>query len=571
MMTLPGDKVEYGEKIQIADFKELRGDTALGARSIVSEAPGVVDWQVRIPDGESRLEFTLGFRCPEDIVPGPVLVRVGVANGGGMEEIYNHGLWIRQDQSEYFAADARIPLDQFAGREVTLRFESITDEASPQGVSIIWGYPVIYHREQSSRPNIILICMDALRADRVGWHNPKSKLTPALDALAADGVAFKHAISQAPWTLPSVSSVLTGLYPSFHGAGRRTDLGEIVASEDLDEEQSSQGIVIGKSEFLVSRLSEEAVTLPDYLEKEYRCHLINGNTVIGQGTGVQVRFPTHQYGSPLGWLITERAVEWLKGNADKRFFLYVHYMEPHEWPFNYSREWRKDGKRDPDKIRWLYDKLVSLGDGYLGEFLEELKREGVYDSSLIIFYADHGEHLFDPGWNFAGHGGSLSNILLEVPLVVKFPGGRHAGKVVDDYVKLVDIFDTILEAGGVQTPEGFESMGVSLRRVAEGELSGKPRDTINEYMLSGHELIALQSGKYRLIRHRLDGRSRLVLSATDQRIPFGKSREAREISQKLKKALETYLELAELVEDKSIKAEFSQEELEALRQLGYIQ
>ena len=570
-MTLSGDQGADGDRIQITDFKELRGSEALGARSIICEAPGVVDWPVHIPDGQSRLEFTLGFRCPEDAIPGPVLVRVSVVNGGVVQEIYSHSLWIRQDHCEYFAADARIPLDRFAGREVTLRFESVTEEANPEGAKIVWGYPVIYRREQSSRPNIILICMDALRADRVGWHNPKSKLTPALDALAADGVAFKHAISQAPWTLPSVSTVLTGLYPSFHGAGRRTNLGEIVASEDLSEEQSSQGIVIGKSEFLVSRLSPEAVTLPEYLEKEYRCHLINGNTVIGQGTGVQVRFPTHHYGSPLGWLITERAIEWLKGNADKRFFLYVHYMEPHEWPFNFSSTWRKDGKRDPEKIRWLYDELVRIGDGYLGEFLEELKREGLYDSSLIIFYADHGEHLFDPGWNLAGHGGTLSNILLEVPLLVKFPGGRHAGRVVDDYVKLVDIFDTILEAGGVQTPEGFESMGISLRRVAEGELGGKTRDAISEQMLSGDELIALQSGKYRLIKHRLDGRSRLVLAATDQRIPFGKSREAREISQKLRKALESYLELAELVEDRSINAEFTQEELEALRQLGYIQ
>ena len=556
---------------RVAGFRDWMGSIALGIHSVVDEAPGAVEWTVNLPGGESRLEFTLGFRCPEDVVPGPVAVRVTAIAGDQPKVIYSNRFWIRHNHSIHLATEARISLDEFAGREVTLRFESIAEETSPDGVRIVWGYPAIYRREKSTLPNIILICMDALRADRVGYCNPESKLMPALEALAGDGVAFRHAISQAPWTLPSVSSVLTGVYPSFHAAGRRIDLGEIVARENLSEEQEKQGIVIGKSQFLITRLSANAVTLPEYLEEKYRCHLVNGNTVIGRGTDVQTRFATHQYGTPLGWLLTERAVEWLEANADKRFFLYVHYMEPHEWPFNYDRRWRKDGKRDPEKIRWLYDELVRMGDGYLGEFIDQLKLMGLYDSSLIIFYADHGEHLFDPGWNQAGHGGSLSNILLEVPLVVKFPGGRHAGEVVDDYVKLVDIFDTIIEAAEVQTPEGFESMGVSLRRVVEGELGGKPRDIVSERMLSGAELIALQSGKYRFIRHRVYGRSRLVEASTDQRIPFGQSREIREITQRLRDALTKYLELAELLEDGSSQAEFTQEELEALRQLGYIQ
>ena len=547
------------------------GGTNRYVKSVIQGAPGSLAWQVDLPEGEAMLEFTLGFLCPKDTIPGPVSVRIVVEHEGLREEIYGNKLWVRFLERGFFNYDERIPLDGLAGKEVTFHFESEVAEGGPKGVEIAWGYPEVYRREHTELPNIILVCMDTLRADRVGYINPKSELMPNLAELAADGVAFTKAISQSPWTLPSVATVLTGQYPSFHGAGKRIFLPEAIKPDQLDEEMKELGFMNRKSDFIISKLPDRSATLPDLMEGKYRCELINGNTLIGRATNVSIRFPSFVEGTRKGWSLTRRAEEWLQDNHDKRFFLYVHYMEPHEWPFYYKERWGSESRHEAEQARWMYDELVQIGDGFFGRLIKRIKELGLYENSLIIFYADHGEHLYDEMFDIAGHGSTLSNLLLHVPMVVKFPGNEHAGAVVGDYVKLADIFDTIVSESGTELPEGFTSQGVPLRDIVEGKLEGSHRDTISEFLLYGGEKIALQTGPHRLIHNYENGKQRLVEADTDKRIPFSSSREAREVSNRLIKQILAYIHLAEMAQEGLEVSEFSEEELEALRQLGYIQ
>ena len=566
-----------GEETEVRFFRleepgqRRYGGTNSHIKSVMQRAPGSLAWQVDLPAGESMLEFTLSYLCPDETVPGPVVAKVTVEHDGEREEIYDNSIWVRPVERGFMRYDERLPLSRFAGKSVTIHFETTVGENSPEEVDFAWGYPAIYKRENTDLPNIILVCMDTLRADRVGFINPESELMPNLMALADDGVAFTNAISQAPWTLPSVAAVLTGQYPSFHGAGKRIFLPETIDPEQLDEEKQKLGIMIGRSDFVVSKLPDRSITLPEMMESRYLCQIVNGNSVIGTGTNVETRFPCFIEGTAKGWSLTEQAREWLQDNRDKRFFLYIQYMEPHQWPLYYKEKWEREGRHDVDKASWMYDEMVKMGDEFFGRMLERVKELGLYEDSLIIFYSDHGEHLYDEVLDTYGHGMSLSNILLHVPVVVKFPGNKYAGTRVSDYVKVMDIFETVVSESGTVTPEGFTSQGVPLRDIVEGKLDVTFRDTISEFLLAGRERIALQAGPYRLIHTYDIDKQRLVDAATDKRIPFGSSREAREVSNRLIKEILAYVRVAEMLQDGLEISEFSEEELEALRQLGYVQ
>ena len=540
-------------------------------KSVVQGVPGSLAWQVTLPAGESMLEFALGYLCPEETTAGPVDVKVIVEHDGLREEVFSNSISINPIEQKSARFMERIPLSKFAGMSVTIRFESSVAEGGLANVELAWGYPVIFKHESTNLPNVILICMDTLRADRVAFINPGSNLMPNLMALAADGVGFSNAISQSSWTLPAVGTVLSGQYPSFHGAGKRIVLPEKVYQDELDDEEKELGIVVGESQFIVSKLPKNSIILPELMEDRYRCHIVNGNVVIGSGTDVESRFPSFVEGPVDGPPLTERAIEWLQANKDKRFFLYIHLMEPHEWLRFYRERWEFNSEIDVDKVRWMYDKMVKMGDDYFGQIMASLKELGLYEDSLIVFYADHGEHLYEENFFRHGHGMSLRNPLLHVPLVVKYPGNEYAGEVVSDYVKLADIFDTIMEESGTERPEDLVSQGVSLRDVIEGRLERDYRDTISEFMLVGKDRISLQAGPYRLVHIFDDDTQRLVDAATDKRIPFGKSRQIREISRRLIKELRAYIHIAEMAQDGLEASEFSEEQLKTLRELGYIQ
>ncbi len=575
--SLRGYLTEQGEAEKVIDVRvgepgELRyGGTSYFMKSVIQEVPGRLNWPVAIPEGQSRLEFSVAFLCPEEYIPGPVDVAVTIETDGETRELFATRFWVRYTERRFVYYDERISLSDFAGRDANIVFRSEAASDSVRDVEIVWGNPSIFVEQDTRLPNVVLICLDTLRADRSGFLNPDSELTPELNKLAEDSVVFRHAISQSPWTLPSVATVLTGLYPSLHRAGKRITLESEMAHDELAPEMQDQGMIIGRSRYLLSRLPELVPTIPEILGDRYDCHMVNGNGILCASTDIVSRFPTYTDSSWHGRTVAGKSGEWLTANADKLFFLYAHYMEPHEWWKHYKELYPEDEDFDPGKSGAIYDDFVRMGDLYIGQLIDHLKKLDLYDSSLIVFYSDHGEHLMDKGWEKnRGHGGTMSNILLEIPLLVKFPYSEHAGESVDSYVKLMDVFKTILEEAGVDKPETLYDDGVSLRRFVEGGEVNPQRYSFSEYMLKGREQIALQAGEYRLIYFYDEDRYRFVNAGTDKRIVFKNQPEARPIADQFEEMIRSYLEMIKNRKELIEQARFSDEEKDGIRNLGYI-
>jgi hypothetical protein len=497
--------LDYLENSQDGGFRIVHNSFGLPAqkradgnvysiKSVVQKVPGTFTWPAAIPDGSVRLEFTVGLRLNGADIPRDLLVRVFCNSGEKKKVLYEKRFPAEKGDRKYAYYLEKIPLNEFAGSDSTITFESDYEGGAQDGaLEVAWGNPALYVEEDHGTPNIILICLDTLRTDRTSGFTLDSGLTPVIGQLAEDGVVFRHAVTQSPWTLPTVASILTGVYPSFHRAGKRIVLEAEKTQQELSEEERGQGIVLDRSRHILSKLPAEVKTLPEMMAGRYACHMVNGNLVLKPGADIVTRFPSFDDGNWRGHVISQKAKIWLRDNADKRFFLYTHFMEPHEWWWHYKQQYPDREEYDPVESRDFYDNFVARGDMFIGRFLDYLRDLDLYDSALIIFYSDHGEHLRDEGWeNEVGHGNTLSDILLEVPLIVKFPNSKYAGTEVEQYVKLMDLFSTILVEAGLEVPDDpLSAAGVSLRDVVEGKVGNLERDTISEYMLYGRESIAL--------------------------------------------------------------------------------
>jgi arylsulfatase A-like enzyme len=305
------------------------------------------------------------------------------------------------------------------------------------------------HARIEGKSNLVLIVIDTLRSDRLGCYGNGDSLTPTIDALREDGILFRNAIVPCPRTTQSVSSLMTGLYPSEHGVRRIFD-----------------------------RLDGEARTLAEVLrDSGYETYAIVSNPVLRRATsGLSQGF--HHYDDaflptpfnqelPLRLFetyihrirlrnldatsTTDRAIDCLREREKGRpFFLWIQYFDPH-WIYLPPPEYRDlepqqiqeitDIYEEFDKrrltmgtlmyrysytesllasFRQLYDGEVRYCDAEIGRFLSFLKSEGLYETSLIVFTADHGEGLGEHDYYF-DHGLHLFEDEVRVPLLVKPP------------------------------------------------------------------------------------------------------------------------------------------------------
>jgi choline-sulfatase len=294
--------------------------------------------------------------------------------------------------------------------------------------------------EKPSRPRVFLITIDTLRADHVHCYGYDRIRTPALDLLAKQGIRFTQAFTPSPITNSSHTSILTGLLPSSHGV----------------------------SDFGVP-LSATHPTLAELLTKRgYRTAAFIGAVILdskslapGLDRGFQFydNFPEHpttksRWGrlERRGMEVEQRAESWLNAHPAGSHFVWVHFYDPHdpyEPPPPYS---------DIYKDR-LYDGEIAYADSALGHFLAYLKKQGWYDGALIVVVGDHGEGLGEHREDT--HGIFLYDSTTHVPLLVKLPDSREAGKEVEAQVRTTDIMPTILDLLGLPMPENLD--GASLR------------------------------------------------------------------------------------------------------------
>ena len=253
--------------------------------------------------------------------------------------------------------------------------------------------------------NVVIITADTTRADHVGCYGNRSVETPFIDQLARDGILFAQAITPSPSTLPSHSSLLTGLYPSHHGARAngtfRLDEKVTTLAEMLKQKGYCTGAVI--SAFVL----------------DSRFGLDQGFDLYHDDLTKGMQYSAHMFRERAAELSNEPATKWLRENADGPFFLWVHYFDPHAVylpPEPFRSQYADD----------LYDGEIAYVDAQIGVLLEQLDELGVRQKTLVIYTADHGEGLGEHGEQT--HSLLVYDATLHVPLVISCPRAPAAGE-----------------------------------------------------------------------------------------------------------------------------------------------
>jgi arylsulfatase len=330
---------------------------------------------------------------------------------------------------------------------------------------------------QQPPPNVIVVLVDTLRADRLGVYGIRDGLTPYLDDLARRGTVFSNAYAASSWTCPSVASLFTSRYPSQHQV------------TTLD-----------------ARISDSEVTLAERLQQaRYRGLGFVANLRLTEQLGYGQGFARWNAYLSATKLRADRLRRRLLSSAElpapgaqSPVFLYVHYMEPHA-PYNMPPRYRKKFERrgDPsidsaaaqqklldlnfgalsaaelDHLNSLYDAEVAFLDDELRRLMTGLGARGLLQHSIIVVTADHGEELGEH--QLVGHGTSLYNQELHVPLIV-VGQGVPAGQVVREPVSLMDVAPSLLALTGQPAEPRFQ--GRSLVPLPQG--GGAPVDVVAE-------------------------------------------------------------------------------------------
>ena len=265
---------------------------------------------------------------------------------------------------------------------------------------------------------IILISIDALRADHLPAYGYESGKTPAIDALAADGVVFEHAYAHVPQTLPAHAALLTGRLPFETGV------------------RDSAGYALPASARTIAELLRDRGYKTGGVVSSF---LLRKATGIGRGfTFFDDDLPAPDDRGTDAWLTRDGseseqiAEHWLDSVGTSRAFLFLHLAEPHA---PHQAPARFEGASP-------YDAEIADADEVVGRLLRYLKANQLYDRSTILLVSDHGEGLGDHGEQ--EHGLLLDEEMLRVPLIVKQPGGEGAKRRVLSRVQHIDIVPTIL-------------------------------------------------------------------------------------------------------------------------------
>jgi arylsulfatase A-like enzyme len=313
----------------------------------------------------------------------------------------------------------------------------------------------------SQPPNLILISIDTLRADRLGSYGHSRPTSPFLDSLAMRGVVFEEATAPGSWTIPSHASMWTGLYPRSHGL-----------------------------RFVVDELAPDIPTLPAILTQHgYATAAVMNAVLLMQGRGFGRGFdgvsfiPSTSRPGGAARRVSEAGVSWARSRGEQPFFLFLHFFDVHsdyqplpryrrmfEQPYAgiadgstaQLKAHRKGSLRlgddDARHLLELYDAGIRQLDDALAELFAELEEGGLLENTFVFVTSDHGEEFLDHG-DFL-HGRTLYQELVRVPLLVLGPG-IPAGVRTREPVSLVDLVPTISALLGIPAPDGVDGRDLS--------------------------------------------------------------------------------------------------------------
>ncbi len=291
---------------------------------------------------------------------------------------------------------------------------------------------------QRPRWNVIFVTLDTTRSDRIGCYGYKPALTPVLDGLAQRGVLFERAYAPIPLTLPSHSSMFTGLYPPEHGI--RTN---------------------GKNS-----LSDDLPTLAEaFVKRGYETGAFIASFVLDSKFGLERGFQTYDddltgtapadealHRNREGKIVVDRALDWLAGRTERPFFCWVHLYDPHTPYLDHPDQFGKQFLGRP------YDAEIAYVDAQVGRLVKFVETQQLGARTLIVVVGDHGEGLDQH--QERRHGQMLYNSTLQVPWIMSFPGKYPTGLKISTPISLADVYPTLVEGMSLAGAAKFSGRSV---------------------------------------------------------------------------------------------------------------
>ena len=443
-------------------------------RRAMALAPGAqIDWFIEVPD-DGTLIFGAGRGSEGD---GALALQISSDGSAGSPQRIEAGPgW----------SDRQVSLSRLAGEIARVRFrnEGTTDLALSD-VRIVRRVGEVIAVDEPAR-NVIVLLIDTLRASKVQAYYPKTRVkTPTIDEFASQGALFERSQSPENWTKPSVASVLTSLHPATHKT--KQDASKLPKSAlMLSEVYKKAGFKTAS--FIANGYVSNAFGFDQgwdhYTNYIRESRNTNASNVFGEAQG------------------------WIEKNKDGRFFVYIQTIDPHvpyDPPAEFLKMYDPDPysgqvqnrrthlmldeakknpkkytftKRDKERIEALHDGEISYHDEYFGKFLVKLRELGLDENTIVVVTSDHGEEFQEHGsW---GHGHSVYQELLGVPLMFRWPGVIPGNARIGPVVSTMDIGPTVLEATGVPIPKQFE--GRSLLGFMRGDWPPGPHVAFSDFL-----------------------------------------------------------------------------------------
>lgn len=416
-------------------------------------------------------------------------------------------------------------------------------------------------------PNVIFIIVDALRADHVSCYGYSRSTTPSIDALSSHSILFKNAISAAPWTTPSIGSMFTSQYPAVLGF-------------------KNEPIIIGQEFLTIAEI---------FKENNYQTKGIISYAFVSSSLGFNQGFDSYDEENAKGHghisspSITDKAISFLRKRGNTKFFLFLHYFDPHydyvlhedydyypdyDGPLHSSQPIRELREKAPHMrandikyIKALYDSEIRFTDEYIGKLMDELKELKLYDNTLIVFTADHGEEFLERGDYWIGHTKKLYQEQIHVPLIVKLPESNEQ-RIVHEYVGLIDLMPTVIDYAGLWIPKTYRHEG----QIIDASSALEPGKRI--IMSETRRWVVLQSATWRGWKLILDPYTKSKQLFDLQKDPAESENLAAKNNEALQEMEVTLQKWNSQMRSRRTEAErptFAEEQKKHLRSLGYLQ
>lgn len=467
----------------------------------------------------------------------------------------------------------------------------------------------------ADRPDVVLVSVDTLRADRLGAYGRSPSITPEMDRVAGEGVVLRRVLAAGPWTVPSVASMLTGLPTERHGAGRPQTAAMTFMRSPLPGEQTTLAERFAAAGYRTRAVVTNGFITPEMGMAQGFEEFVNPLS-NAMGGGFMRVFPLGRivtsllppFGDYRAAGVTDQALAWLGEDDGRPLFLWVHYIDPHvpmqadpakldvdAW-MEMMREKRPEvaddgtvvgdvffavsqvrsgqlflGPEDRRRLTDYYDRAVAYVDEHVGRLFAALRQRGGRPV-IAVLTADHGEELWDHGHYEHGH--DYYREVTWVPLVFWGPGAVPAGRTVDAVAGLVDVAPTLLALAGLEPPlpavadEGRPLTSLWTEETLDDAGAATPPRFSGGNLYDLPAVLA-EEGPWRFIL-RANGHQELYDVTRDPRERHNLAFDRPDVAERFRQALEPRLAFFLAHGDEGPR-EMSPEELEALRSLGYVQ